>query len=105
MSRSLKKSLYVNEKLEKKVRKLIEWIAKSIEKGEHAEADKIRNTPIRVWCRGSTIYPEMIGFILHIHNGSKKFVSRQITPEMVGHKIGEFAPTRKSGQHGKAGTH
>lgn len=47
----------------------------------------------------------MIGHTLLIHNGSKKFVSRQVTQDMVGHKIGEFAPTRKSGQHGKAGTH
>jgi len=46
----------------------------------------------------------MIGHTLLIHNG-KKFLNRQITQDMVGHKIGVFAPTRQSGQHGKAGTH
>ena len=46
----------------------------------------------------------MIGHTLLIHNG-KIFFKRQITQDMVGHKIGEFSPTRHSGQHGKAGTH
>jgi len=46
----------------------------------------------------------MIGHTLLIHNG-KKFLNRQITQDMVGHKIGVFSPTRQSGQHGKAGTH
>jgi len=46
----------------------------------------------------------MIGHTLLIHNG-KKFVSRQVTQDMVGFKLGEFAPTRQIGQHGKAGKH
>jgi small subunit ribosomal protein S19 len=50
------------------------------------------------------ISPEMIGQILLIHNG-KIFFKREVTQEMVGRKIGEFSPTRQSGQHGKAGKH
>ena len=90
MSRSLKKPLNINPKLQKKVEKA------------NQESKK---TAFKTWARGSVISPEMIGHTLLIHNGSKKFVSRQVTQDMVGHKIGEFAPTRKSGQHGKAGTH
>lgn len=90
MSRSLKKPLYVNPKLQKKFEKANQQGAK---------------IAVKVWDRGSTITPEIIGHTLLIHNGSKKFVSRQVTQDMVGYKIGEFAPTRKSGQHGKAGTH
>jgi len=89
MSRSLKKPLFVNEKLLKKVEKA------------NRESKK---TAIKTWARSSVISPEMIGHTLLIHNG-KKFVSRQVTQDMVGFKIGEFAPTRHSGQHGKAGRH
>jgi len=46
----------------------------------------------------------MIGHVLLIHNG-KKFANRTVTQDMVGYKIGTFAPTRKLGKHGKAGTH
>jgi small subunit ribosomal protein S19 len=89
MSRSLKKPLYINEKLLKKIEKA----NKEGKKGA-----------FKTWARDSVISPQMIGHTLLIHNG-KKFLSRQITQEMVGHKIGVFAPTRQSGQHGKAGTH
>jgi small subunit ribosomal protein S19 len=89
MSRSLKKPLYVNERLLEKVKKA-------------NQEGKIGAFTTRA--RGSVITPEMIGHTLLIHNG-KKFLSRQITQDMVGYKIGVFAPTRQSGQHGKAGTH
>jgi len=89
MSRSLKKPLFVDEKLLEKVKKA------------NQEGKK---KAFKTWARGSVISPEMIGHTLLIHNG-KKFLSRQITQDMVGYKIGVFAPTRQSGQHGKAGTH
>jgi len=89
MSRSLKKPLFVNEKLQKKV--------------EKANQEK-KTIFFKTWSRASTITPEMIGHTAHIHNG-KSWVIRQITSEMVGFKFGEFALTRKRGKHGKAGTH
>ncbi|MCE8163642.1 MAG: ribosomal protein S19 family protein [Candidatus Moeniiplasma glomeromycotorum] len=105
MSRSLKKPLYIDEKLKKKIEKRQKEIAElEKKKGKEEEIAKILFTPIKVWCRNSIIFPEMIGYSLLIHNG-KKFFKRQITQDMVGHKIGEFAPTRQVGQHGKAGTH
>jgi small subunit ribosomal protein S19 len=89
MSRSLKKPLHVNEKLLKKVKRA-------------NQEGKIE--AFTTWARNSVITPEMIGHTLRIYNG-KTFFKRQVTPEMVNHKIGEFSPTRQSGQHGKAGTH
>ncbi|CAJ0855704.1 17280_t:CDS:2 [Entrophospora sp. SA101] len=83
MSRSLKKPLNVNEKLLKK--------AKTANQEGKTKAFK-------TWARGSVISPEMIGHTLLIHNG-KIFFKRQVTQDMVGHKIGEFSPTRQSGQH------
>jgi small subunit ribosomal protein S19 len=105
MSRSLKKELFVDEKLREKIAERREKIA-ALEKqeGKAEEIAKILFTPITVWCRNSTISPEMIGFTIKIHNG-KMFFKREITQSMVGHKIGEFAPTRKLGEHGKAGKH
>jgi len=78
MSRSLSKGPYVDEKLLKKIRKLLE-------NGE--------KKPIKTWARRSTITPEMVGFTLEIHDG-RKHVPIYITESMVGHKLGEFAPTR-----------
>ncbi|MDR1670111.1 MAG: 30S ribosomal protein S19 [Spiroplasmataceae bacterium] len=89
MSRSLKKPLNVNEKLLKKVVKA-------------NEERKIK--AFKTWARNSVISPEMIGHTLLIHNG-KIFFKREVTQRMVGHKMGEFSPTRQSGQHGKAGKH
>ena len=68
------------------------------------EIDKILFSPIKVWCRDSTIFPEMVGFTIMIHNG-KGFAKKLITQNMVTKKLGEFAITRQSGKHGKAGTH
>ena len=78
MSRSLKKGPFVDEKLRKKVMQMIETGEKKI---------------IKTWSRRSTILPEFIGLTFAVHNG-KKFIPVYVTENMVGHKLGEFAPTR-----------
>jgi ribosomal protein S19 len=78
MSRSLKKGPYVDERLLAKVEKL------------NAEDKK---EALKTWSRASTIYPQMIGHTIAVHDG-RKHVPVYITEEMVGHKLGEFAPTR-----------
>jgi len=83
MARSLKKGPYLDEKLLKKVKKL-------------AVGDK---TIIKTWSRAATITPEMVGFTFGIHNG-REHLSVLITEDMVGHKLGEFALTRKFVRHG-----
>lgn len=83
MSRSLKKGPYVDEKLLKKVTAL-------------GASDK---TVIKTWARASTISPEMVGKTIAVHNG-KLHVPVFITENMVGHKLGEFSPTRKFRGHG-----
>jgi len=83
MSRSLKKGPYVDEKLLKKVLKL-------------KAGDKI---VIKTWARASSITPEMVGFTLGVHNG-KDFVPVRVVENMVGHKLGEFSPTRRFVRHG-----
>jgi small subunit ribosomal protein S19 len=84
MSRSIKKGPHVDSKLLKKVKE-------AKEKGDRA--------PIKTWARRSQIAPEMVGVTLSIHNG-KNFVSVFITEAMVGHRLGEFAPTRRFTGHG-----
>jgi len=83
MSRSLKKGPYVDAKLLKKVAKL-------------KLGDK---TIIKTWARACTITPEMVGFTFGVHNG-KEHIPVYVTEEMVGHRLGEFSPTRKFGKHG-----
>jgi len=83
MSRSLKKGPYVDEKLLKKIAKL-------------RMGDK---TPIKTWSRASMITPEMVGFVFAVHNG-RNFINVEVREEMVGHRFGEFAPTRKFIKHG-----
>ena len=83
MSRSLKKGPYVNEKLLKKIAKL-------------KLGDK---TIIKTWSRSSIITPEMAGFTFGVHNG-KEHIPVFVTEDMVGHKLGEFSPTRKFVRHG-----
>lgn len=78
MARSIKKGPYVEESLLKKVRR--------------ADASKDR-TVIKTWSRRSTIIPEFVGHTFAVHNG-KKFIPVFTTENMVGHKLGEFAPTR-----------
>lgn len=81
MSRSLKKGPYVDQRVLKKV------------------LDGKPGTTIKTWSRACTITPEMIGFTFGVHNG-KDFISVYVTEEMVGHRLGEFSPTRKFLRHG-----
>ncbi len=83
MARSLKKGPYVNEKLLKKISHL-------------KPGDK---TVIKTWDRACTITPEMVGFKIGVYNG-KEHVVVDIVENMVGHKLGEFSPTRKFVSHG-----
>lgn len=83
MSRSLKKGLFTHPKLLKKVKKL-------------RVGDK---TVIKTWSRESVITPEMVGFTFGVHNG-KNHVAVFVVENMVGHRLGEFAPTRKFIAHG-----
>ncbi|NLZ39013.1 MAG: 30S ribosomal protein S19 [Firmicutes bacterium] len=78
MSRSLKKGPYVDEKLLAKIKQMNEKNEKKV---------------IKTWSRRSTIFPEMVGHTLAVHDG-RKHVPVYITEDMVGHKLGEFAPTR-----------
>lgn len=78
MPRSLKKGPFVDQKLVRKV-----------ESSQDARSNKV----IKTWSRRSTIIPEMVGVTLAVHNG-KKFVPVFVTEDMVGHKLGEFSPTR-----------
>lgn len=84
MSRSLKKGPFLDPKLMKKV-------AKAKDSGDKA--------PIKTWARASTITPEMVGMIFAVHNG-KDFIEVYVEENMVGHKLGEFSPTRKFRSHG-----
>ena len=84
MPRSLKKGPYVDAKLAKKIDKL------------NLDGEK---KVIKTWARRSTIIPEFVGHTLAVHNGNK-FIPIYITENMVGHKLGEFAPTRTFRGHG-----
>lgn len=84
MGRSLKKGPFVDEKLLAKIKDMNKSGKKSV---------------IKTWSRSSTIFPEMVGHTIAVHDGHKH-VPVYITEEMVGHKLGEFAPTRKFRGHG-----
>ncbi|MEK7184344.1 MAG: 30S ribosomal protein S19 [Patescibacteria group bacterium] len=81
MSRSLKKGPYIDPRVLKKV------------------ANGSNRTPIKTWSRSCTIAPEMVGFTFQVHNG-KDFITVSVIEDMVGHKLGEFSPTRKFRRHG-----
>jgi len=83
MTRSLKKGPYVNERLLKKIKEL-------------KPNDK---TVIKVWDRSCTVTPEMVGFTLGVHNG-RRHEPVYVVENMVGHKLGEFAHTRRFVSHG-----
>ena len=83
MSRSLKKGIWVDPKLAEKISQL-------------KPGDK---TIIKTWSRSSTITPEMVGFTIGVHNG-KIHIPVFITEAMIGHRLGEFSPTRKFIRHG-----
>ena len=84
MSRSLKKKPYVEQRLFNRVVELNQSNTKK---------------PIKTWSRASVIYPEFVGHTIAVHNG-KKHIPVYCTAEMVGHKLGEFAPTRTYRGHG-----
>ncbi len=83
MPRSLKKGPFIDAKLLKKIQNARPGSA----------------TVIKTWSRDSTIYPEMVGFRIGVHNG-REHIQILISEEMVGHKLGEFSPTRKFIKHG-----
>ncbi len=83
MARSLKKGPYVFDRLLNRIRKNNENNKKEV---------------IKTWSRRSTIFPDFVGHTIAVHNG-KEFIPVYITEDMVGHKLGEFALTRKFGGH------
>jgi small subunit ribosomal protein S19 len=83
MTRSLKKGFYIEEKLEKRV------------KAAKASGSKGN---IKTWSRRSTVIPEMVGLTIEVHNG-KKHIPVFVSESMVGHKLGEFSPTRTFRAH------
>ena len=87
MSRSVKKGPFVDAKLMKKVGR--------------QQGSGIRE-PIRTWARACTVIPEFVGYTFLVHNG-KQHIKVYVTEEMVGHKLGEFAPTRTFRKHGGRG--
>lgn len=84
MSRSLKKGPFTDEKLLKKVAKA------------SPNNDK---DPIKTWSRPSVITPEMVDYVFDVHAGNK-FIKVKVTEDMVGHRLGEFAPTKNFMKHG-----
>ncbi len=85
MARSLKKGPFADASLLKKIDAMNESGDKSV---------------IKTWSRRSTIFPQMVGFTIAVHDG-KKHVPVYVTEDMVGHKLGEFVPTRNYRGHGK----
>ncbi len=85
MSRSSKKGPYVDEKLMKKVM---------------AQKQAGAKTPIKTWARGSQVAPEFVNHTFSVHNG-RTFINVFVSEPMVGHRLGEFAPTRVFRGHGK----
>ena len=83
MARSIKKGPFVDESLMKKITKLNESGKKEV---------------VKTWSRRSTIFPEFVGHTIAVHNG-KEFIPVYVTEDLVGHKLGEFALTRKFGGH------
>ena len=86
MSRSLKKGPFVQERLLKRIEAM------------NAKNEKV---VIKTWSRASTIFPQMVGHTIAVHDG-RKHVPVYVTEEMVGHKLGEFAPTRTYKGHVKS---
>jgi len=78
MSRSVKKGPFVSEKLLKRIQEMNEKNEKKV---------------LKTWSRASTIFPDMVGHTIGVHDG-RKFVPVYVTEDMVGHKLGEFSPTR-----------
>lgn len=85
MARSSKKGPFIDERLLKKVQKL---------------SEEGRKEPVRTWARSSQIPPEFVGHRFLVHNG-RNFIEVFVTEDMVGHRLGEFAPTRTFRGHGQ----
>ena len=85
MGRSLKKGPFVDERL----------LSRIVDMN-----DKNENRVIKTWSRASTIFPQMVGHTIAVHDG-RKHVPESLTEDMVGHKLGEIAPTRTYRGHGK----
>ena len=85
MSRSIKKGPYVNQKLVRRV--------------EEMNADQSKKKVLKTWGRACTILPSFVGHTIAVHNG-RKHIPVYVKSEMVGHKLGEFAPTRTFKGHG-----
>ena|SRR5690606_29547737 len=83
MTRSLKKGPYVDERLLKKI------------EGK----DPLSTPAVKTWARASQISPEMVGFTFAVHNG-RKHIEFLVSEDMIGHRLGEFAPTRTFHRHG-----
>ena len=83
MARSLKKGPFIEEKLLKKIKKA---------------KDENNRRPIRTYSRASTILPDMIGMTIQVHQG-KQFIPVYVSENLIGHKLGEFAPTRNFRGH------
>ena len=84
MSRSVKKGPFVEERLLARIEKMNATNEKNV---------------VKTWSRASMISPDFVGHTVAVHNGNK-FIPVYVTENMVGHKLGEFAPTRKFGGHG-----
>ncbi|OGM90935.1 30S ribosomal protein S19 [Candidatus Wolfebacteria bacterium RIFCSPHIGHO2_01_FULL_48_22] len=82
MTRSIKKGPYIDQNIAKKISK-----------------QKPDEGPIKTWARACDISPEMVGYTFEVHNG-KNFIPVRVSEEMIGHKLGEFSPTRKFVRHG-----
>ncbi len=85
MGRSIKKGPYIDHNLEEKVLKM--------------NAEGAKKSVVKTWSRRSTISPDFVGHTFAVHNGNK-FIPVYVTEYMVGHKLGEFAPTRNFRGHG-----
>lgn len=82
MARSLKKGPYVDPNIEKKIKR-----------------QKPEDGPIKTWARDSEISPEMVGYTFNVHNG-RDFIEVKVSEDMIGHRLGEFAPSKKFIKHG-----
>jgi small subunit ribosomal protein S19 len=83
MTRSLKKGPYVDERLLKKIK----------------DKDPLNTPAIKTWARASQISPDMVGFTFAVHNG-RKHIDVLVSEDMIGHRLGEFAPTKTFHRHG-----
>lgn len=83
MTRSIKKGPYVDPRVLKKI----------------AGKEPLKTPPIKTWARACQITPEMVGFTFGVHNG-RTHIEVLVTEDMVGHRLGEFSPTRKFTRHG-----